>query len=456
MKQNKIIKDIAEAPAVIIDKTIEQTQKVTSDIEGQKIVKDAENYWKQLGPGLISGAADDDPSGVASYSQIGAKFGFQYLWLSFFSLPLVIAIQEMCARIGIVTGRGLASNIKIHFPKYVIYILSFLLLIANVFNIGADLGAMAKSTQLFVPNVSFFILLVIFTAISLGLQIYIPYARYAKFLKWISLSLFAYVITAFLVRIGLKEVAIHTFIPSMSFNKDVFILVCAFLGTTISPYLFFWQTSQEIEEKILKGGTTIKLRETEVSKSEIGRMRIDVTSGMIFSNLVSFFIIATCAATLWKGGITNIATASDAAQALRPLAGEGAYLLFALGIIGTGILGVPVLAGSAAYALSESFNFKYGLYRKLKGAYAFYGIIIFSMLIGFVMNLLGLDMIRTLIYAAVINGILAPIIMIFILLISGSEKIMGTYKNSPLITTVGWIATVLMSLVAIATIISII
>jgi len=450
----KIVKNIIETPAKTLETTIEQTQKIENEFSKQKGVKKAKAYWDTLGPGLTTGAADDDPSGIGTYSQIGSQFGFTYLWLSLLTFPLMAVVQEMCARIGIVTGQGLAANIKHHFPRWVIIITSVLLVASNTFNIGADLGVMAKSAQLIYPNVNFYALLVGFTALSLGLQIFIPYDKYARVLKWLSLIILTYIIAAFMVGVDLKTVLASTFVPKIIFTKESLILICAFLGTSISPYLFFWQTSQEIEEEVLEGKTSIKLRTEEVDNGEISRMRLDTVSGMFFSQLVAFFIVLTCAGALWKNGITNISTAQDAALALRPLAGDFAYLLFTLGIVGTGLLAVPVLAGSAAYTVSEALGFKYGLYRKLKGAYAFYGIIIISMVVGFGMNFLNLDIIKILIYTAVINGVVAPVILALIVILTSSSKLMGDYKNHPLITIVGWLTTLVMGASAIAAVIS--
>ncbi|MBI2032889.1 MAG: Nramp family divalent metal transporter [Candidatus Levybacteria bacterium] len=417
-------------------------------------MKRANQYWKTLGPGLTTGAADDDPSGIATYSQTGAQYGFQLLWLAGFTFPLMAIVQEMCARIGLVTGRGLAGNIRIYFPRWVLYTSSILLFVANTFNIGADLGAMAKATQLLFPEVSFGGLIIVFTTLSLLLQIFTSYEKYAKYLKWLALVLLSYVFSALSVKINFHDLAFHTFIPSITLGKEQIILIAGILGTTISPYLFFWQTSQEVEEQILGGKTTLKLRQNETTEEEIKTMRIDVWSGMFLSNIVMYFIIAASAATLFSHGITNIKTASDAALALKPIAGDNAYLLFTIGIIGTGMLAVPVLAGSASYALAESFRWKYGLYKKLKEANSFYGVIIISMLIGLSINFSGIDQIKALIYSAVLNGIVAPIILVVIVLISSNKKIMGTRVNHPLTTGFGWLITLIMTCVAFAVILS--
>ncbi len=451
--KESLIERIVEAPAQTLERTVEVSEKVIKVLENEGPLKSAEAYWQTLGPGLITGAADDDPSGIATYSQTGAQYHFNLLWLAAFSFPLMAVVQEMCARIGLVTGRGLAANIKLHYPKWILYICTALLFAANSFNIGADLGAMAKATQLLLPNVGFAFLVMFFSAGMLLLQIFVSYKNYAKYLKWLSLVLMTYVLTAFIIHLNWREVLASAFVPHLDFSKGQIFLICGILGTTISPYLFFWQTSQEVEEEILDGKTSIKLRQS-ATKKEVGKMRLDVWSGMFFSNLVMFFIILTCGAVLFTHGITNITTAAEAAAALRPLAGEYAFLLFAVGIIGIGLQAVPVLAGSASYAISESLGWKEGLYRKLKQAYAFYGVIIISMLVGLLLNFIHLDPIKALIYAAVANGIVAPIIMIPIVLISSSHKAMGQWKNGPILKTLGWMAIGLMVIAGGATIIS--
>jgi len=322
-----------------------------------------------------------------------------------------------------------------------------------VFNIGADLGAMAKGTQLIFPRIGFAFLVLGFAVLSLGLQIFIPYKKYSKYLKYLSLVLFAYVFSAFSVVINWGEIFKHLVIPTISFSKDEIILICAAFGTTISPYLFFWQTSQEVEEQILKGEETEKARRTLNTNENIHKMRIDVWSGMFFSNLIMFFIIATSAAVLFGSGIINIATAADAALALKPFAGDFAFTLFAIGIVGVGLLAIPVLAGSASYAMSEVFDWREGLYRKLKQATAFYGVIVVAMILGIVLNFIGLDPIKTLIYSAVLNGIISPVILFFIVRISASEKIMGNFKNKKLTNILGWLTVGLLFVVSLTTII---
>ncbi|MDE2312239.1 MAG: divalent metal cation transporter [Patescibacteria group bacterium] len=406
-------------------------------------MKKARDYWHLLGPGLTTGAADDDPSGIATYSQTGAQYGFNMLWLAVFTFPLMAVVQEMCARIGLVTGRGLAANIRLHYSKGMLYASALLLFAANTFNIGADLGAMAKAAQLFWPRLNFAGLVLLLAGLMLLMQIFISYGKYAKYLKWLSLTLLAYIATAFAVHINWQQALMAGLVPRLSFGRQEIFLLCGILGTTISPYLFFWQTSQEVEEKILQGQTTIKQRQV-ADKPTINNMRFDVWFGMFFSNLVMFFIILTCGAVLFSHGLTDIQTAEQAAAALEPFAGRYAFSLFAVGIISVGILAVPVLAGSASYAISEAFGWKEGLYRKFRQAEAFYGIIILAMALGLLMNFLGLDAIKTLIYAAVLNGIIAPIVLIPVVQISGNKKIMGQWRSGNLATVVGWATILLM------------
>lgn len=440
----EIAEKVAEAPAVAVEKAVDTSKQLGQHIANQTQVKKVRAYWKLLGPGLTTGASDDDPSGIATYSQTGAKYGFQLLWLAPLTFPLMSVIQEMCARIGLVTGRGLASNIRLNFPRWVLYTCTILLFGTNVLNIGADIGAMAKATQLVLPGFNFYLLVFFFTVLSLALQIFTTYDRYAKYLKWLAMILLAYVFSALSIKLNWFEILKSTAIPTITFSRDQILLIAAILGTTISPYLFFWQTSQEVEEEILEGKTTIQLRQEETTNKAISNMRIDVWSGMFLSNLVMFFIIAASAGTLHLSGITNIDTADQAARALRPIAGDSAFLLFALGIIGTGLLAVPVLAGSASYALSESLGWKSGLYRKLKQAYAFYGVIIIAMVLGFLMNLVGLNPIKTLIYSALANAVVAPVVLVLIVLISSNKKIMGDRVNHPIATFFGWLITIVM------------
>ena len=453
MKLKKVIESFFKFPAEVLEDGFERTKRVKISLINKKPLKVAQEYLNTLGPGLTTGAADDDPSGIATYSQTGAQYGFQLIWLSLFTFPLMAVVQEMCARIALVTGEGLAANIRKQYPAWVLYLCTGLLFCANTFNLGADLGAMAKATQLLAPRVNFELLVLTFALVSLLLQIFTTYARYAKYLKYLTMVLLAYVATAFLVHLDWGDVLSHTFFPTMIFSKDQILLVCAILGTTISPYLFFWQTSQEVEEEILKGRKTVSAR-MGATRKEIKRMQVDVWTGMFFSNMVMFFIIAVCAATLAAHGISTIQTADQAASALRPLAGEWAYLLFALGIIGTGMLAVPVLAGSASYAISESFGWKTGLYRKLNKAYAFYGVIIVSMFFGLLLNFIHVDPIKALIYSAVANGLIAPVILVLIVLLGSNKKLMGGHVNTLFSKGLGWLTIGLMTIAGIAVLVT--
>ncbi|MFA6502689.1 MAG: divalent metal cation transporter [Candidatus Paceibacterota bacterium] len=448
---DKDFEKVFEAPAELLEEGIEFAEKEEKVLISKKPFKLAEEYWDTLGPGLTTGAADDDPSGIATYSQAGAQYGLQLIWLSLFTYPFMATVQEMCARIGIVSGQGLAANIRKHYPARTLYVVTALLFFANALNIAADLGAMSAATRLLLPHVGFELLVIFFALVSLGLQIFTTYARYAKYLKYLTLALLSYVAVAFSVGLDWGDVLHHTLIPTLSFTKDQIFLVCAVLGTTISPYLFFWQTSQEVEEQILKGEVTVAERRAQVSPQSLRRMRTDVWSGMFFSNLVTFFIFAACAGTLYAHGITNIATADQAALALRPF-GDFAFLLFAVGIVGTGLLAVPVLAGSTAYALSESFGWTNGLYHKLDKAYAFYGVIIVSMLLGIAANFVHLDPIKALIYAAVANGVIAPVVLFFVVRLSSNTQVMGEHTNRPLVSKLGWLTILFMAVSGIAAI----
>jgi Mn2+/Fe2+ NRAMP family transporter len=449
-KKKDLLQKGAEAPAEFLDRSIVTTQKLTAALPANRLVKKTGNYWHMLGPGLTTGASDDDPSGIATYSQTGAQFGYQFLWLSAWTFPLMSIVQEMCARIGLVTGRGLAGNIRVHFSKKVLIVCTMLLFAANAINIGANLGAMAKAVQLLNPHLNFGWLVLGFTALSLGLQIFTPYVRYARYLKWMALVLLAYILSALLADLDWSTILASAVVPHLPVSKEAFILLCAILGTTISPYLFFWQTSQEVEEQILQGKTTLHERRTATAPEDIKSMRIDVWSGMFLSNIVMFFIIAACGGILHANGVTNIESAAQAAEALRPFAGDATYFLFAAGIIGTGLLAIPVLAGATSYAFSETYRWREGLYRPLGQAHAFYGIMIISMFVGLVINFLSIDPIKALIYSAFLNGLVAPIILTFIVLISSNKKVMGRWVNRRSTTIIGWTVTTVMALSGIA------
>lgn len=447
------MEDIVEAPAIALEKTVKIAEDIEHAVMGGKIIKNGNSYLKKLGPGLVTGAADDDPSGIATYSQTGAQYGTGLLWMAAWTFPLVATIQEMCARIALVTGRGLAANIKSMYSKKVLYFCTILLFLANTLNIGANLGAMAKAVQLIIPSLNFTFLIILIGLLGLLLQVFISYQKYASYLKWLSLALLSYVATGLVIHMDWSVLLHDGLIPHLTFDSNEILLITGILGTTISPYLFFWETGQEVEEQIAEGKTTALSRRGTNDK-EIKKMRIDVWSGMFFSNIVMFFIIAVCATTLYKNGITNINTAADAAQALAPLAGQWAFILFTIGIIGTGMLSIPVLAGSTSYAMSESFGWKEGLNKKLKEARAFYGVIIISTILGVLINFIGIDPIKALIYSAIFNGIVAPIMIFFIVGISGSKKIMGKYKNKKITSIIGWSIAIIMKIAAIWAIIT--
>ena len=415
----------------------------------------AKDYWQMLGPGLTTGAADDDPSGIVSYTQAGASYGYNFLWTSVLTFPLMAIVQEMCARIGIVTGRGLAGSIRRHYSKRVLYIIAALLFVANTFNIGADLVIMGQVGHLLFTKFAAEIYIFLFAIISLLLQIFTSYKDYAKYLKWLALLLASYIISTFLIHVDWADVVRKSIVPHISWDRDFLFILTAIVGTTISPYLFFWQTSQEVEEQILAGKKTIKSRMAVTTKEDIKKMRVDVWSGMLVSNVVMFFIIVASAATLFASGHTGATDALTAAQALKPLAGNAAFFLFSLGIIGTGMLAIPVLAGSSSYAITESLGLREGLYRKFKQAHAFYGVIIISVLCGLIISAFKLDPIQTLLYSAVINGIISPFVLVLIVLLSQNKKIMGEWANRRSTNIVGWAIVVLLCLVSVAGLISV-
>jgi len=450
-EKHKILTRTVEAPAEMLGQAVLMSQVIHNATVNNEMVKKTKDYWHTLGPGLTTGASDDDPSGIATYSQVGAQYGFGLLWMAPWTLPLMAVVQEMCARIGLATGRGLAGNIRIFFSKRLLYVCTLLLFAANTFNIGADLGAMAKATQLLGPGLGFGWLVAGFAILSLLLQIFTPYSKYARYLKWLALILLSYILSAVLAHLNWGAVITHGFVPHIDFTKNQIVLIAAVLGTTISPYLFFWQTSQEVEREVEEGQLTVKERQ-HADEKDIKRMRIDVWSGMFLSNLVMFFIIAAAGGILFPHGVTQIQSAAEAAEALRPFAGDATYFLFAVGIIGTGLLAIPVLAGSSSYAISESMRWREGLYRNLGQAKAFYGIIIISMLVGLGINFVGIDPIKALIYAAVGNALVAPVILFFIVRISSSKKHMGHWANRPLTTAIGWLVFLLMSAAAVAAI----
>lgn len=427
---------------------ISKAQQQENDVERSGPWGKLKVYLNALGPGLVTGASDDDPSGIGTYSQTGAQFGYAQLWTALFTFPLMTAIQEICARVALQTGGGLADALRRYYPKPVLYFCVALLFIANTINLGADLGAMAASAQLLL-GIPFPAWLIAITLLSVVLEVFVDYKRYARVLRYLTLSLFAYLFVPFVSPQNWGQALRDTLIPTIQFDKDYLLNIVAILGTTISPYLFFWQASQEVEEEIGEGKLTVKSRRG-VSKVELKWMRTDVVAGMLLSNVVSWFIIATTASTLFQHGIKNIDSAPKAAEALRPIAGDLAYLLFAVGIIGTGLLAVPILAGSAAYAVAETFKMREGLYLKLRQAPGFYGIIAFSTLLGFAMNFIGINPIQALYYTAVLNGIVAPPLLVIIMLIGNNRTIMKHKVNGPVTNILGWITTIAMSIAAAA------
>lgn len=399
-------------------------------------------FFSELGPGLITGAADDDPSGISTYSVTGAAFGYQPLWTALFTFPLMAAVQVMCARLGMVTGRGLASIIRRQYPRWVLWFACALLLIANIVNIAADLGGMADVTQL-LTGVRAIYWTPVYALLLAGLLFWTNYRTIVRIFKWLTLALFAYIGAAILAHPDWGAVLRATLVPSVQWSANFWATLVGILGTTISPYLFFWQAAQEVEEEKAEGRVTVKQREG-ATKKELLRSRNDVLTGMFFSNLVMYFIILTAAATLHANGKTTITTAKDAAEALRPLAGAGAYWLFSLGLIGAGMLGVPVLAGSCAYAIAEAANWVGSLEVHPPLAHGFYGVIAVAMSVGLALNYAGLDAVKMLFWSAVVNGILAPPLLILVILLTSREDIMGEHRNGPLLRYLGWACAITM------------
>ena len=399
---------------------------------------------KALGPGLITGAADDDPSGIATYSQAGAQFGFNTLWTLVLTYPFMVGIQLVSARIGRVTGRGLAANIRRAYSPWLLYTIVTLLLVANVINIAADIAAMGEAARLVTGVGSAHLYSLGFGVLCLSLQVFLPYATYVRYLKWLTFSLLAYVATVFAVKLPWLEVLARTVWPHFTFTRDSVALIVAIFGTTISPYLFFWQASQEVEE-IRADDTTHSLRKRPLEAPiQLGRIKTDTFIGMGFSNLVAYFIILTTAVTLGEHGINAIQTSAQAAEALRPVAGEFAFLLFALGIVGTGMLAVPVLAGSAAYAVTESFKWKNGLDLKTLEARKFYAIIALATIGGMLLNFAPIDPIKALVLSAQINGVIAVPIMTVMMMLAHNRKLMGQFTLSRRHTIVGWLGVAVM------------
>jgi NRAMP (natural resistance-associated macrophage protein)-like metal ion transporter len=413
------------------------------------------SFFKILGPGWITGAADDDPSGIATYSQAGAQFGFATLWMALFMFPMMFVIQEICARIGLVTGSGLAGIIKKRYSKKTVYPIISLLLIANTINIGADIGAMSASVKLVFPYLPMVIVTILFTALIICAEIFVPYRKYVTILKYLTLSLLAYMITAFIVGENWTQILVASIVPHVEFTPAFAMLFVAIFGTTISPYLFFWQASTEAEDNVINNKIkNIGEGIPKIDNKEIKVMRKDVAIGMAFSQIVMWFIIMTTAGTLHVHGITDIATADQAAKALEPLvktfphSGELAKIIFAFGVIGVGLLAIPVLAGSSAYALSEQFGWKQGLGKKFRQAKGFYLIIAASTVIGLWINFANIDPIKALIYAAVINGVIAVPLLVLIVKIGNDKKILEGRTTGKISNIVGWITVAVMGFAA--------
>ena len=416
------------------------------DTESPRQSANANDSWlAKLGPGLVTGAADDDPSGIATYSQAGAQFGYGLLWTLVFTYPLMVGIQLISARIGRVSGHGLATNIRRHYPKRLLYAIVSLLVVANTINIAADISAMADALRLIVGG-STHLYVFFFGVLSLLLQVFIPYKRYVRFLKWLTLALLAYVATVFVVKVPWGEVLSQTFVPPISWKPEYITTIVAVFGTTISPYLFFWQASQEVEELKADSQARPLKRALDQAPRNLRRIEVDTVLGMGFSNLVAFFIMLTTAVTLNAHGITDIQTSAQAATALRPIAGEFAFILFSAGIIGTGLLAVPVLAGSAAYAVAGTFRFKNSLEMKPSAAKEFYGIIAASTLVGVAMGFMPIDPIKALFWSAVINGVISVPIMVVMMLMVVRFDIMGSLRASPRLQALGWLGTGVMTI----------
>jgi Mn2+/Fe2+ NRAMP family transporter len=407
-----------------------------------------EHPLARVGPGLITGVADDDPSGIATYSQAGAQFGLNMLWTMPLAFPLMAAIQSICARIGRVTGKGLTANIKAAFPPAVVRIVVLLLLVANTLNIAADVAAMGEVAQL-VTSIDRHVMTAAFVVVTLLLQLFVPYHRYVKFLKWLTLSLLAYAAVLFTVHVPWGQVALRTVWPSLTLNAATATVVVGVFGTTISPYLFFWQASEEVEDMQARHGGPLVLESPE-APGELRRIRWDTWSGMLYSDISAFFIILATAVTLHVAGVTNIQNAAQAASALKPLAGDFAFALFALGILGVGLIGVPVLAGSGAYAMAEAMGWNEGLERKTRDARGFYGVIAVSVLLGLIIQYSPMDPMKALFWSAVINGVVAVPLMAVIVILVSKKSVMGPFTASRSLIVLGWIGTLVMGAAAAA------
>ena len=399
-------------------------------------------YWKIIGPGLVTGASDDDPSGIATYSQAGAAFGLSTLWTSIVAFPLMAAIQKMCARIGLVTNQGLTGALKSHYPRPILYIMLIFSFPAIVMNIGADIAGMGAVGNLLFPSIDAMFFSVFFTILLLGLIIYLPYTQIASILKYLCIVILVYFIVLFLYKQDLVEIAKSTFIPTIKMDKDFIAIIVGILGTTISPYLFFWQASVEVEEM------KHKKRHVIVNKKIIHEMNQDVDFGMTVSGFVMYFIILTTGTVLYQGGVHQIDTVEQAAMALKPLAGNLAYLLFAIGVIGTGLIAIPVLSGSLSYIFTETFGWEQGLDKKFHEARGFYTIIAISLLLGLSLNYVGISPMKALIYTAVLYGLTAPVLIAIILHISNNKQIMGENVNGLRANIMGFAALIIMTFAA--------
>jgi len=426
------------------------------DVDGTARASTFKVLWERLkehplariGPGLITGVADDDPSGIATYSQAGAQFGLNMLWTMPLAFPLMAAVQSMCANLGRVTGKGLAANIKSAFPPVVLQVVVLLLLVANTLNIAADVAAMGEVAEL-VSGVNRHLMTAFFVFATLLLQMFVPYHRYVFFLKWLTVSLLAYAAVLFTVHVPWAQVALRTVWPRFTPDATAAAVVVGVFGTTISPYLFFWQASEEVEDMQAQRGNAPLVRDPRAARTELRRIRWDTWSGMLYSDITAWFIILATAVTLHVAGVTDISTAAQAASALRPLAGNFAYLLFALGILGVGLIGVPVLAGSGAYALSEAMGWKEGLERKVSDARGFYGIIAVSVLAGLGIQYSPISPMKALFWSAVINGIVAVPLLVVIIILVSKKSVMGAFTASRSLIVLGWIAAAVMGVAAV-------
>jgi NRAMP (natural resistance-associated macrophage protein)-like metal ion transporter len=423
----------------------------TQNVEKGKGSRLLKRSFAILGPGLITGAADDDPSGISTYSVAGAAYGYATLWIALLSFPLMVAVQLMCARLGMVTGRGLAAAVRIYYPRWVLWGSCSILVVANVINIGADLGGMGEATQL-ITGIRSLVWIPVYAFFIIGLLYWSSYKLIARVFKWMTVVLFAYVFASFYAHVDWRHALAVTVVPHLEWSRGFLAVLVAILGTTISPYLFFWQAAEEVEEKRTKGRTLAERKGS--TAGELRSARADTIVGMFFSNFIMYFIILTTAATLHAHGQMDITTAREAAEALRPLAGNGAYLLFTLGLIGTGMLGVPVLVGSCAYAVAEGAAWRGSMADKPRSARNFYAVMAVAAALGLVLNYLGFNAVKLLFWSAVINGLLAPPLILLVILLTSSHKVMGKRVNPPLLKYLGWATFGVMTVAAVGMIIT--